>query len=597
MFNRVANQRRVQNTADLVLPAPTKGWVQSGNITIAPRDAAEVLDNFFPTAQSARLRGGCTVYADIGGPVVRMFSFSSTSDNLFAATADGIYNCDRIAGGGAAFADVAGLSSGDWSTTQMANAGGRTLVAVNGSDPMHYWNGTTWNPVNDAAVNDVPYDAMTAAFSVGETVTGSTSGATATIVSIVQTSATTGVLKVGAITGGPYQNNEALTSAGGTATANGASGAGSSVTLSNVSTSALSQVWSFKERLFFVEGNTLSAWYLPIESIGGAATEIDLTSIFRRGGSLLFGATWSLDSGSGLDDVCIFVTTNGEIAVYEGTDPSTADTWGLTGIYDIAAPIDKHSFFKTGGDLAVLTDDGIIPVSAALSKDRAALQALAITYPITDKWKEAVARRTAAFPISATLWQSQAMLLCGVPGTKIAYVANAQTGAWCRYTGWDVRCSVVSGNRLYFGTNDGEVRRAESGGSDAGASYQGIYIPKFTDAGVPEIKSAMHAGLLVRASLEPMFAMRAFRDYEIGEGPQPAQLAVEGEASWGGGDTWGGGAVWGGNVSSQTYMRWKSVRATGNTLSVGVYVTSGESTQATFEILALYMRFERGRLL
>ena len=579
----------------MLFPAPTRGWVQSGNITTAPPDAAEVLDNFFPTAQSARLRGGCAVYADVGAAVVRLFNYSAGVDDLFAATATGIFDADRIAGGGSAFADVDGLSGGDWSTTQISTAGGQFLVAVNGTDPMHYWNGSEWNAVNTAATNNVPYDALTAAFAVGETVTGGTSGASATIVSITQTSATAGVLKVGAITSGPFQDNEALSSAGGAATANGASSAAPAVTITGVATSDLAQVWLFKERLFFVEKDSTSAWYLPVESIGGAASEIDLGSVFRRGGRLLFGATWSLDSGDGLDDVCIFVSSNGEIAVYEGTDPASASTWSLTGVYDIAPPTDKHAFFKTGGDLAILTNDGIIPVSEALSKDRAALQAMAITYPIEDKWKEAVTNRTTSFPVSATLWQTQAMLLCGVPGNDVAYVANARTGAWCRYTGWDVRCSAVSSDDMFYGNSNGKVMRAETGGTDAGAAFVGAYVPKFTSGGSPAIKSAIHGGVTIRSNAEPGFAMKAHKDYQVSEAPSATTMEVDASATWGSG-VWGT-FVWGGSSATSTYTRWKSIRATGYSLSPGVYVTSNQQTKITFEILAVYMRYESGRVL
>ena len=81
--------------------------------------------------------------------------------------------------------------------------------------------------------------------------------------------------------------------------------------ITGVTTSLLSQVWAFKERLWFVEKDTLSVWYLAVNAVAGAATELPLKGIFQLGGSLLFGANWSLDSGDGLDDVCIFVTTEG----------------------------------------------------------------------------------------------------------------------------------------------------------------------------------------------------------------------------------------------------------------------------------------------
>lgn len=590
MFARAQNAR-VQVTSDVRFPAPTKGWVQSGNITTAGRDQAEVLDNFFPTAQGARLRGGSAVYADLGAPVVRLLVYSSTSDDLFGATATGVYDADRINAGGAVFADLAGMSSGDWSAAQISTSGGSFLFMVNGADAAQVYSGSTFYPVNGAAVNNVGYDALVTAFAVGETVTGGTSGATAVVVSIVQTSATAGTLRVGAITGGPFQDNEALTSAGGAATANGASGAGSAITITGVTTSDLSQVWSHKTRLFFVKKNSMSAYYLPSAAIGGAASEIPLGAVFRRGGTLLFGASWSLDSGSGLDDVCVFVTTNGEIAVYEGNDPASASDWSLAGVYEISRPLNKHSFFKAGGDLAILTEDGIIPVSEALRKDRAALQAVAISFPIEDAWKAAVAGRSTAFPITPTLWQSQALLMIGVPGGDgLAYVANARTGAWCRYTGWDVRCGAVANDRLFFGTNDGKVMRGQTGGDDDGSAYSGYYVPKFTDAGSAAVKVANFAGITVKAVEDPEFRMTCFANYAVGVYPTPVPLAAET------GDVWGTGVwgtfVWGSGAAEKTFTRWKAVRAVGNSLAPAVVVMSNQSSVPSFEILALTLRFE-----
>lgn len=584
-----ARNARVPVTRDVMFPAPTKGWVQSGNITTAGPDQAEVLDNFFPTAQGARLRGGSTAYADIGAAVVRMMVYSASTDELFAATAGGIFDADRIAGGGAAFADVAGLTSGDWSAVQTATAGGSFLVMANGANPVQYYNGTTFNPINGASVNTISYTGLTGAIA-SVTVTGGTSGATATILSAVQTSATAGALRLGAITGA-FVSGEALTWSGGSATSSSLATVASSITITGVTTSDLTQVWSHKSRLFFVEKDSLSVWYLPAAAIGGAASEIPLGSIFRRGGVISFGASWSLDSGAGLDDVCIIVTSNGEIAVYEGDDPSDANNWRLTGVYEVSRPLNKHSFFKAGGDLAILTEDGIIPVSEALRKDRAALQAVAISYPIEDAWKSAVANRSTEYPITPTLWQSQALLMIGVSGAGgVTYVANARTGAWCRYTGWDVRCGAVANDQLYFGTNGGKVMRGQNGGADDGVAYTGRYVPKFTEAGTRMVKVANHAGVTVKATEAPEYRMTCFSNYEIGQYPTATPLAAES------GDVWGTGVwgtfVWGSGAAEYAFTSWKAVRASGYSLAPAIVVTSNQSSAPAFEILATRLRFE-----
>jgi ferredoxin len=163
----------------------------------------------------------------------------------------------------------------------------------------------------------------------------------------------------------------------------------STPTLTGVTSANLSFVWSHKRSLWFVEKNTLSAWYLPVNSIAGTVAEFPLDGVFKLGGALLFGGTWSLDSGDGLDDVMLFITTEGEVAVYQGTDPGS--DFQLSGVYRIGKPLNKHGWFRAGGDLCILTRDGIVPVSEALRKDVAALQAAAITFPIEDLWQQAIA--------------------------------------------------------------------------------------------------------------------------------------------------------------------------------------------------------------
>src|SRR3546814_8798766 len=70
---------------------------------------------------------------------------------------------------------------------------------------------------------------------------------------------------------------------------------------------------------------------LPIyaDSIGGPAEPFPLGGVFGLGGSLLFGSAWSIDSSSdsGLSEQNIFVSTEGEVAVYQGSDPGEAATW------------------------------------------------------------------------------------------------------------------------------------------------------------------------------------------------------------------------------------------------------------------------------
>jgi hypothetical protein len=581
-------------------PAPVAGWWQSGNRAMAPRDQAEVLDNWFPLSQGVRLRRGSVEYADLGASVRALFSYSATGDDLFGATETAIFDADRVAVGSNDYAEIEGLTSGDWSVTQISTSGGEYLVGVNGADNAWRYDGADFNPVVDEEVFDLAFDTETASFAVGETVTGGTSGASAEIHAITKDGATSGTLKIGAITG-TFNDDETISgSGGGSATSNIPSGTSSatSIAISGVTTNSLSQVWTFKGRLFFIEKDSLKFWYLPVGNLGGTATSFDLGGIFQRGGKLLFGATWSVDSGDGLNDMCIFVTTNGEVAIYNGTDPSNANTWSIVGVYTIGRPVNKHGYFKSGGDLMILTKDGIIPLSQAISKDRSGLQSKAMTYPIEEAWRKAVADESSNYPISACLWHKQTFLLIGIPttvnGTNVSYVANSRTGAWCRYTGWDVRCSAVSGDDLYFGSDNGKVYLAESGGEDAGAAYSGICVPKFSSRD-PNNKFLTRANIITRAPTKPTMKVKGLTNYKVPEIPAPETTPTVPSATWGSG-VWGT-FVWGGSAEQNTYQVWKKVSGRGFAVSLGVLVTSNDTSPADVEIISMKVAYEAGAFL
>ena len=80
----------------------------------------------------------------------------------------------------------------------------------------------------------------------------------------------------------------------------------------------------------------MNAWCLPLNAVGGELIYIPLSGAAKRGGSLLFGASWSIDAGDGIDDKCIFVTDQGEVLVFTGTDPTSSTNWRQEGRYDIS---------------------------------------------------------------------------------------------------------------------------------------------------------------------------------------------------------------------------------------------------------------------
>lgn len=586
-----------QRSKVITLPGPRRGWIANTLFTKSPTDAAEVLDNWFPTAQGARLRGGSELHATIDAGVVQMFTYATGGvEQMYAATANDIFEVTSPADAEVAETPVvSGLSTGDWSSQVFTTSGGDFIVNVNGADAAQIYDGADWNPITDEALFDLGYDALATDFVIGETLTGGTSGATAEILGINKTSATAGTLKLGAITGGPYQDNEAITSASGAATADGASAAGSTWAISGVQTSDLSHVWAFKNRLWFIEKNTVSAWYLGTNAIAGAATEFPLRGVFNKGGNLVMGANWSIDSGDGIDDIIVFITDRGEAAVYVGTDPGS--NFALRGVYNIGKPLNKHCSLKAGGDLLVGCEEGIFPFSVFLQSDLASAKQSSVTFPIEDAWAQAVAGRSSANPITMDLWSSNNMLMVGTPALlndqNVVFVANARTGAWCRFIGWDVRCGTIYNDDYYFGTSSGTVLKADTGGSDNNVEYAGVWVPKFQE-GTAEQKVAHLARFRGRAQVEYDIGLAAFSDYEVSSFQSPSNTSGN-EDRWGTG-LWGT-MTWGG-VGEKIYQsEWQTVTATGTAISPALRVAVNQSDTPDLDAIALDVVFEVGNIL
>lgn len=250
----------------------------------------------------------------------------------------------------------------------------------------------------------------------------------------------------------------------------------------------LAFIWPFKNRIYGVQAASLTYWYLGLNSIGGAATSVDMSGIFKYGGYLLCGTSWSISSSSGLYETFVIITSEGEVAMYDGLNP--ADTaWTLKGLYKIAKPLGRRCIMKAGGDIAIMTEDGIVPMSQVMSLDQIALQNVAVTKPIAPAWRTAVLARQGLSGWQIATWPLQSMAVINLPkvnsGDVTQFIANVRTGAWAQYIGWDANCFAVYNNNLYYGSSDGRVMQAETGGQDDGKNYTWTVFPSYTDLKSP----------------------------------------------------------------------------------------------------------------
>lgn len=616
-------KKRPQEVKLASFPAPTGGWISNRNLAVpkgqnlAP--GAAVLDDCFPTPTSVMLRRGYRRWASIlnGTTIKSLFTYVIGSQReMFAATDSGIWNITTVpsannwalatesddyiavdvAGeeiiGEDSLSDLnvhTGTTSGDWSVVQFTTAGGTFLIGVNGVDDGFLYDGTTFWPYIEGGVIRLPVSSVTGTFEAGETITGGTSGSTATVYQVEASY----LLVTGA--SGDFTDTETVT--GGTSGATATAGEQSVEVpgADGIATSDLSYVWAYKERIYFIEANSMNAWYLPVDSIGGDLTKLPLGGVFNRGGNLLWGHSWSLynsDAGN-LAEQCVFCTTEGEVAAYQGLSPEPDSGWQRVGLYRIGRPMGRKGLIKAGGDLVIATTVGFISLSSASENDYAALGRTAVSYPIEDEWVRAVQERGAT-DWRCQVWPDGQMVIVAPPTPDgqepVLFVANSITGAWCRFTGWDVTALEVWQGRLFFGSSDGAVREGWQGGADEDSPYVGRILPLFEDLKIPgSRKIAKMARAVMRSAYPLQEAVAAKFDFDLTFPPAPDQpLAPEG-------NEWGTGiwdqSTWDSDRATLHSANWRAVGGSGQDASVAVQVTSGTVAPLDAELIRIDLTF------
>lgn len=414
-------------------------------------------------ATNATVVGTYTI--GITDPIETLMNYSSpTTQKLFAAVDGKFYDCSTNP---ATLSYNGSFGNDRWQHISFSTAGGNFLVAVNGQDPTMIYDGTAWYKM-----------ATTATAQTISSITSS--GTTATVTtSSPHGLATDNRVVISGATETPYNGTFRITVTGAsTFTYTMASSTTSPATgtpvytvlgIAGVNSNTFVNVNSLQERIYFVQKDTLDFWYLPVNALGGTAVVFPLGSIARSGGYLQAMGTWTLDAGYGVDDLGAFVTSMGEVIVYKGTDPSDPNSWALVGVWQMGQTYARRCFFKYAGDLLLLTQDGLVPMSASLQSSR-----LDPRVNLTDKIFYAVSQAADQY-YNEFGWQINYfapynMLILNIPVTAgiEQYVMHSITKSWGRFTDIQAYCWEVSGAEgMFFGSN-GYVGKFYDGFSDAG---------------------------------------------------------------------------------------------------------------------------------
>lgn len=391
-------QQRSAQTASM--PAPYQGLNTLDPLQSMDPSYGLSIQNFIATNQGLAVRQGYRKWAT-GLPaqatsLLPYHARNSLQSKLFAVAGGGIY--DITNGGVVGAAVVSGLSTtnGYWQSVvqSYSNATTGTLIAVNGLDAPRFYDGNAWG-------------------------------------ACTQVASPVGVGQFAQI-----DNN------------------GNAVNINNFVDVLLHQ-----ERLWFVSNDTTKAHYCDIAQVGGALYAFDFGPFFPTGGKLFKLATWTMDSGGsvGTQAMLVAMSDKGDVAVYQGTNPADVTNFKLVGTYKIGSPVGRRCTTQYEGDLLVLTQDGLYPMSRYLESARIE-NTSAFTYKIAPTISNLVASLSNTPGFEAAVYPGGNVMLLNVPQSQqtnnFQFCFDTITKGWTQFTGWPAQCFGLFNDAFYFGGTD-----------------------------------------------------------------------------------------------------------------------------------------------
>jgi hypothetical protein len=363
--------------------------------------------------------------------------------------------------------------------------------------------------------------------------------------------------------------------------------------ITGIDTDKLKFAWNYRNRTWLVEKDSMNVWYLGVNSVSGAATKFPLAGVFRKGGNLHSGATFSSDSGEGLDDRIVFLTDQGEFALYSG-DP--ADTFSLIGVYEIGKPLSRDPYVQIGGDVLIATAAGLIPITGAVTKGPSELKVVSVSQPIEPDWEYWSLLQPSGWKVAK--WAERGVAVFAVPGSypPLAFVLNLETGAWTRWTNWDADAVAVLGGNLFL-AQASDVFLADTTGTDNGTALTAKMCSAFhglVDGSAHKMAKRVRGAFRRDLNFAPQFSVAVDYEPAFPTAPSAAALsAIDGAAIW---DV----AVWDetdwaqAGLAKKATSKWHVVSGEGFALAVQLQITSAAASKMDCELIKYDLTYTMG---
>lgn len=354
----------------------------------------------------------------------------------------------------------------------------------------------------------------------------------------------------------------------------------SSPAITGVTTSTLATVAVYKQRLWFTDGS-MKVWYLPQNSVGGAAIGLDMGPNFKLGGYIQAIVTVSIDNAGGTNDYIAFVSNVGEVVMFQGYDPSSVNTWFEAAHFRMGAPVatGRRTWQKMGADAVLITADGFIRMSDALLTDRSQT-----TNAVSDKIRKSVQQDiiqyTGNFGWQILLHPGGNKLLVNVPtvssSSSYLYVMNTLApNPWCTFgkynSSWNSICLETQGNNLYAGAI-GKVAQIDTGLQDFGGGITGYAQQAYSYFNMRGMfKQWTMCRPIFVSSGNASVALRLSIDYDKSSPSGSIPISSGNEPLWSANNSWTAPTYWG---DAQTVVKnWYGVTGVGYSAGLQLQTT------------------------
>jgi hypothetical protein len=318
-------------------------------------------------------------------------------------------------------------------------------------------------------------------------------------------------------------------------------------------------IW--KNRVWFVQGGSGTAWYLPVNEIGGTAKPFYFGSKFRYGGYLKSLWNWTLDGGEGVDDYLVALSSAGDMVVYKGTDPDTTGEFVLHGSWFVGRPTQgRRNGDDMGGELLVLTQYGLLQCSKLIAGLPATDEGTSISHKINTRINNVLNRGNTVYGWQIKFDPANQIIFvvtpkeAGIPYMQFVY--SLTTGAWTQFYGLPMKCAEVQNNKLYFGGDDNIVYTYEGYVdhvmlADDGASATAIdweMLQSYQSYGAPATyKRVQFLRPQFIGQAVPAYTVAARYDFDLSQLATAGVVPPANGALWNTGlwdtDQWGGGYI------------------------------------------------------